>query len=240
MAKVYVLDECASTNLEAQDRERYGHGDVIMAIRQTAGRGQRGNKWESAPGENLTFSIVLEPSFLPAAGQFLLSEAAALAVADTLGKYGIEARIKWTNDIYVGDGKICGMLIEHDLHGANLARSIVGIGINVNQSSFPPGVPNPASMTLETGLGYDTREVLDTLLEMFRIRYALLEAGDEKTITEDYHTLIYRRDESRKFFIPGEGEVIGTIRSVESTGRLMVEINGILRGFLFKEVEFII
>lgn len=237
---VTVLEECGSTNIEAADRERYGHGAAVIAHRQTAGRGQRGHKWESAAGENLTFSIVFEPVFVPASEQFMLSEVSALAVADTLAGYGIEARIKWTNDIYVGDSKICGMLIEHNLSGGNLSRTISGIGVNVNQTDFPAWLPNPCSMATVTGRKYDVGEVFDALYANLRARYGMLEAGEGERLAADYHALLYRRGVPSRFFIPGRGEVIGVIRGTGADGRLKVTIDGHDEEFLFKEIEFII
>lgn len=142
---IYRLASTTSTNDEARDI-RYRHGDVVWAERQTAGRGQRGHAWHSPEGENLTFSIVLEPCFLPVGEQFMLSEAISLALVDTFADYGIDTRIKWTNDIYAGDRKIVGMLIENNCSGPLLVRSIAGIGINVNQTVFDPALPNPVSM----------------------------------------------------------------------------------------------
>ena len=107
------IRETTSTNDEARDAQ-YRHGDVVWAERQTAGRGQRGHAWTSPEGENLTFTLVLEPRFLPVGEQFLLSEAIALALVDTFAAFGIDTRIKWTNDIYAGDRKLVGMLIEHN------------------------------------------------------------------------------------------------------------------------------
>jgi BirA family biotin operon repressor/biotin-[acetyl-CoA-carboxylase] ligase len=239
MSKTYILEECASTNLEARDA-KYTHGDAIIAIRQTEGRGQRGTKWDSRAGENLTFSLVLEPAFLPAAQQFLLSEAAALSVADTLAVYGIDARIKWPNDIYVGDRKICGILIEHDLRDDRLSRTIAGIGINVNQTVFPEWVPNPTSMLLETGNTFDIHDVFATFRDMFEARYSSLAEGEQAQIEADYRSLLYRLDQLRRYSIPGRGEVEGAIRDVEPSGRLIVEIDGEMHGFLFKEIEYIL
>lgn len=240
MAKVVVLEECGSTNIEAADKCAYGHGDAVIAWRQTAGRGQRGRRWESVPGENLTFSVVLEPCFLKASEQFLLSEAVALALTDTLLAYGVEARIKWTNDIYVGDRKICGILIEHDLKEQYLSRSVIGIGLNVNQRKFPDWLPNPDSISLETGIKYDVTEVFETLYANLMARYETLASGNGAAVERDYSSLLYRRDQLHRYFIPDEGEVMGTIRSVSPTGVLTVEIEGAARGFLFKEIEFII
>ena len=237
---VTVLEECGSTNIEAADTVRYGHGAAVIAQRQTAGRGQRGHKWESAAGENLTFSIVFEPVFVPASEQFMLSEVSALAVTDTLAGYGIAARIKWTNDIYVGDSKICGILIEHSLSGGHLSRTISGIGVNVNQTDFPAWLPNPCSMATVTGSKYAVMEVFDALYANLRIRYGMLEAGKGDRLAADYHALLYRRGVPSRFFIPGRGEVIGVIRGAEADGRLKVTIDGQDEEFLFKEIEFII
>ena len=118
--RYHFLEETTSTNDEARN-PRYEHGDAICAERQTAGRGQRGHTWSSEEGRNLMFSLVWEPRFLPVSEQFLLSEAVALALTDLFGGYGIDARIKWTNDIYAGDRKLVGILIEHNLTGDCLA-----------------------------------------------------------------------------------------------------------------------
>lgn len=146
---IYRIAETTSTNDDAK-RPEYRHGDIVWAERQTAGRGQRGHSWTSPEGENLTFTLVLEPVFLPVGEQFLLSETVTLALTDTFASFGIDARIKWTNDIYVGDKKLVGILIEHSYSGPTLARTIAGIGINVNQRAFDPALPNPVSMAVAT------------------------------------------------------------------------------------------
>ena len=156
---IYRIAETTSTNDDAK-RPEYRHGDIVWAERQTAGRGQRGHSWTSPEGENLTFTLVLEPVFLPVGEQFLLSEAVTLALTDTFAAFGIDARIKWTNDIYVGDKKLVGILIEHSYSGPTLARTIAGIGINVNQRAFDPALPNPVSMAVASGRTFDRREVL--------------------------------------------------------------------------------
>ena len=160
---IYRIDETTSTNDEARDA-KYRHGDIVWAERQTAGRGQRGHTWTSPEGENLTFSMVLEPRFLPVGEQFLLSEAVTLALTDTLAAYGIDTRIKWTNDIYVGDRKLVGILIEHNHAGASLSRTIAGIGINVNQTAFDPALPNPVSLAQAGGRKFNRSRLLETFL----------------------------------------------------------------------------
>ena len=164
------ISKTTSTNDLARDA-KYRDGDIVWADFQTAGRGQRGHTWESRAGENLTFSVVLEPTFLPAREQFLLSEAVALALVDMLAEQGVEARIKWTNDIYVGDRKLVGILIEHTYSGCNLSRTIAGVGINVNQRAFSADVPNPTSMALETGREFDCGQVLSHFERALARRY---------------------------------------------------------------------
>ena len=134
---IYRIDETTSTNDEARDA-KYRHGDIVWAERQTAGRGQRGHTWTSPEGENLTFSMVLEPRFLPVGEQFLLSEAVTLALTDTFAAYGIDTRIKWTNDIYVGDRKLVGILIEHNMREPpSPARSPASASTSTRRRSTP-------------------------------------------------------------------------------------------------------
>ena len=234
------FEQITSTNDEARNRH-YSHGDIITAEYQTAGRGQRGNRWSSVEGKNLMLSLVLEPTFLHASRQFLLSEAVALGLVDTLAEFGIGARIIWTNDIYVGDRKICGVLIEHDLCGAHLARTIIGIGLNVNQVEFDPALPNPTSMSRLAGREFDREEVLQTLARKIMARYDELAEGASEQLQSDYHALIYRRDEAHTYRLPDGTPFEGTIRRVKADGTLIVEhSDGSERGYLFKQIEFVI
>ena len=216
--RYHFLEETTSTNDEARN-PRYEHGDAICAERQTAGRGQRGHTWSSEEGRNLMFSLVWEPRFLPVSEQFLLSEAVALALTDLFGGYGIDARIKWTNDIYAGDRKLVGILIEHNLTGDRLSRTIVGIGVNVNQTRFDPSLPNPSSMRLETGCEYDRQEVLQA----------------------DYRRRMYRLGERHRYRYPDGRTVEAVLRGVRPSGELLVELpDGRTEGYLFREIEFVI
>lgn len=235
---IYHFDKLASTNDEAV-KPSYAEGDIVWADVQSAGRGQRGHKWESREGENITFSAIFEPTFLPATKQFLLSEVVALAVVDALRYYGIGARIKWTNDIYVGDRKLAGILIEHKLSGINISRTIAGIGLNVNQLEFSADLPNPVSMRQITRLELDCREVLERVAEKLMERYEMLRRGEEQQLQADYHELLYRRDALHWYFLPDGKAFRGTIRGVEPSGALIVENEkGEQRSYLFKEIEF--
>ena len=238
--RIIPLDETGSTN-DAVREQHPAHGDVVTADWQRAGRGQKGNGWESERGRNLLFSLYLTPLFLPCQEQFRLSQATALALTDALAEYGITARIKWPNDIYAGDRKIAGILIENSV-GMNgtLLDSVIGIGLNVNQTVFVSDAPNPTSMKRETGRDFDRNAVLDAFLRAFGKRYAALEAGDRETVASDYAAKLYRLGEWHPYRDAG-GVFRGRIVRVEPDGELLVERDsGEIRGYLFKQIEFIV
>lgn len=237
---IYRFDILPSTNDEAT-APQYVEGDIILAQCQTAGRGQRGHTWESREGENLTFSLLLEPLFLSPSEQFLISECVAFGVCDALMHYGIEAQIKWTNDIYIGDRKLAGILIEHKLQGSALARTVAGIGLNVNQKAFSDDLPNPISMAQATGREFDREEVLQIVATSLMARYEQLREGGAKELQADYHQRLYRLGQEHCYALPDGSRFRGIIRGVEPTGALRIENErGELLSFLFKEVEFVI
>ena len=164
------LERVDSTNDEARRHiSEIDNLSVLSALEQTKGRGQRGNRWSSQPGENLTFSLVVKDFRIKANEQSAISQATALSLVDLLSRHEIKARIKWPNDIYAGDEKICGILIENSLKGSEIDWSIIGIGLNVNQTAFPEDLPNPTSMKLCTGNSnpYNTREILEEFMGIF-------------------------------------------------------------------------
>ena len=239
ITRLEVID---STNSEAyRHLETAPHGSVWAARFQTAGRGQKGNKWESAAGENLMCSILLRPLFLPTERQFLIAQATALAVCDMLERWQVNASVKWPNDVYIGEKKVQGMLIEHFLSGAQLSASIVGVGINLNQERFDSDAPNPTSVLLETGVRHEPEEALQALLGWFHCRYQALEQGAWNQIDAAYRKKLYRKNQwadykccaSDTFF---RGKIVG----VDMYGCLMVETTGgTIELFSFKEIGYI-
>ncbi len=235
---IHLIEECSSTNDLAAE-PHYGHGDVVWARSQSAGRGQRGHNWSSQPDESLTMSIVWEPQALSVKEQFLLAEIAALAIVDSLREYGIEAKIKWTNDIYVGDKKICGVLIENRLNGAGVARSVVGIGLNIGQRVFPDWIPNPTSIVLEGGGEHSPKEVLNVLYTKLMARYEMMAAGGGATIERQYNGLLYRRGEEHTYTLPNGTPLQATLLRVERDGRMMLRMaDGKEHGYHFGEIFF--
>ena len=169
LSDIIWMEAVDSTNKEVRRRlPELANLSVISAIRQTAGRGQGDHKWHSRPGENLTFTLLLrfaDIGVLKARDEVRINQVVTASLLSFLGRYGIEARVKLPNDIYVGDRKICGMLIENILEGGNVSVSIIGIGLDVNQTDFPSDLPNPVSMAQLTGRTYDLKVLLEQLRE---------------------------------------------------------------------------
>ena len=170
--EILRLDEIPSTSTYLKQLIADGHpmlreGLTVAAVAQTAGRGQRGNSWEAEPGRNVSLSVLLSPVNVPPLEQFVISEAVALAVADTVEAYlpaAADVRVKWPNDIYIDDKKISGTLIENTLCGPQILWSVCGIGLNVNQREFVSGAPNPVSLLQLRGSECPLVEVELTLL----------------------------------------------------------------------------
>jgi BirA family biotin operon repressor/biotin-[acetyl-CoA-carboxylase] ligase len=237
--RIDYRDEATSTN-DAIAAEGYRSGDLVVAEVQTAGRGQRGNRWSSPGGENLTFSQLFLPADLPAESQFYLSRALSLTLADTLEDFGVTAEIKWPNDICVGGRKIAGLLIENDLMGASIRRSILGVGLNVNQTRFDPALPNPTSMALEAGRPFARAGVLDRYLSRAAEWFARLEAGGREAIDRRYREGLYRRTGEHPFAEPGGEPFLASIEAVEPSGELVLRrADGRSKAYLFKEIEFL-
>lgn len=222
------LDETSSTNLWLS--EHGGNDDIVVwADYQTTGHGCGTNTWESERGKNLTFSVLLHPTNLEAHRQFHISMAASLAVVDALANYTTGLSIKWPNDIYWHDRKICGILIENRLTGTMIKESIIGIGLNINQEHFVSDAPNPVS--LRQILGYETprEEILKKVLERLTL----------PTNAARYRALLYRREGNHRYS-DACGEFEASLVNVEDDGHLLLrDTEGRQRRYAFKEVSFL-
>ena len=199
------LDEIDSTNSELRRRlQSLDNLSVIAARYQTAGRGQGTHTWLSPEDENLTFSILLRFGKggivqLPATEAVRITQAATLSIRSFLLSEGVQSRIKWPNDIWVADRKICGMLIENILDGPNVAFSIVGIGVNLNQQSFDPALPNPVSLAQLTGRRYPLRETLGRICEMICRRVAQLDTADGRyELEKEFNSHLFHLERSKQ------------------------------------------
>lgn len=211
---------------------------VVYADEQTAGRGQGSNHWESEPGKNLTFSVLVHPTMVPVMRQFLLSEAGALALWDVLGQYlgADDVKMKWPNDIYWKDKKISGTLIETRLGGGHVKDCVYGTGVDVNQEKFVSDAPNPVSMKQILGHDVDLKELLNKIIDSFKKYYAAIENGEYAAISELYHSGIYRAHGFHRYK-DKDGEFEAAIVEVEDSGNLILrDREGCIRSYAFKEV----
>lgn len=274
------LEEVRSTNtwlLEALAHgEEFADGTVVWTSRQTAGRGQVGNSWEAEPEKNLSMSMLLKPSMIHPREQFVISELTALAVRqtveDVLAKVSacnsktsiqhVPVSIKWPNDIYVGDEKIAGILIENQLQGAQISHSILGIGLNINQEHWIGNAPNPTSLKLiaakeldfakdfdierfDPEKGFDVEKVLLHLTCLLKDFYQQLTADTEvakKSLHQQFCSHLYRGEGFFPYVDAETGEAFeARIVNVAKTGQLHLQTReGTEKIYSFKEVKFVL
>jgi BirA family transcriptional regulator, biotin operon repressor / biotin---[acetyl-CoA-carboxylase] ligase len=239
----HTFTELESTQVFAQEllaQSRPEEGVLVVAAYQKTGKGLLRNRWESEPGKNLLFSLILYPTFLPLKRSFLLSQALALGVRDWIGeKIGPDVWVKWPNDIYAGDKKVAGMLIQNALLGAAIQSSIAGIGINVNQRDFPPGLPNPASLFTESGRLFGLETSLNELCASLERWYLRLKKGEFDAIQAAYLHHLYGFGQQRAFARPDGAQFEGIIAGVGENGYLLVDTGGQTEAFEVKEIKFI-
>jgi len=217
------------------------HGDVVWSLHQTGGKGQRGRQWQDEPGSNLAMSIICQPS-LPADSQFRLSALVALTIAKYLQTIfsGWQVAIKWPNDIYINDKKACGILIENIFRGMEWTYAIIGIGINVNQQSFPDNIPNAVSLKSASGKSYDLAELVTD------IRAGILNAlsttqtrADTQKLMDNYNNLLFRRGREVAFEELASGRKFEAfVQEVNSNGELVVLSHSGIETFAFGSVSW--
>jgi BirA family biotin operon repressor/biotin-[acetyl-CoA-carboxylase] ligase len=242
------VDETDSTNrfcLNNLDEASIGQGGsvrmvVVSTDYQSAGRGQGSNSWESERGQNLLFSIRCHPTWVPVRMQFILSECIALAIRDALSVFVEGITIKWPNDIYYQDRKICGILIENRLSGGRIKDCVIGVGVNVNQREFHSDAPNPVSLCEIVGHEMDRQQLLNDIVKRFDEYMEMSRHGHYGAIAGTYASCLYR---SRGFYPykDRDGAFEAAIVEVEDDGRLILrDREGAIREYMFKEVEFVI
>lgn len=238
------FDRVSSTNTVLSEMlsnsKPLDEGSVILADEQSQGRGQQGSFWEASPHKNITLSLLYKPDFLTIEKQFYLSIAVSLGISDFLEEaLQQKSQIKWPNDVYFGNYKIAGILIENTLMNNHLRTSIIGIGLNVNQVDFQSDAPNPCSMKSISGKDYTIAELLPSLFQHIEIHYLQLKAGKYEFLKEAYLSKLYRFEEEYLYMIDGE-KTKGKIIDIETSGRLVLLVNNVRKSFDTKEIEFIL
>ena len=236
---IWEFEEAGSTNTlattlptgELQDKS------VVLTYRQTQGRGQLGNKWESAPEKNISMTVVFRPRRVEAGKQFVVSMVVALGCRDYLSRWVEGCTVKWPNDVYVGEKKIVGILIEHSIAGAYIGQSLCGIGLNVNQQCFLSDAPNPVSMFQLLGRELPLNEVLADLLECINRRYQQIQ--NYPLLESDFMQSLYRRNGVYDWK-DENGMFKASIFGLDEYGRLLLkDVDGVERVYGFKEVKFL-
>lgn len=213
---------------------------TVVTRNQTKGRGQRGTTWCSEPGKNLTFSVLKHFESLPATHQFHLNIGVSLALYEVLNAANIpDITVKWPNDIMSGASKICGVLLENTVKGGNIRQSIIGIGLNVNQTNFGD-LNKVASLKSVTGRDFNLDELLHSILEWLRVHLTGIAKKTAAQLLSAYEQLLFRKD-IPSTFTDANGQVFkGYIRGVSPAGKLLLEPEGsIVKEFRLKEVSLL-
>lgn len=244
------LQSIDSTNNYALSRVHAGlarHGAVFFAHEQIAGKGQRGRVWKADKDSSIITTIVIDPRPLPLGNQFQLSACIALSACEWLEKYaGDDTKIKWPNDLYWQDRKAGGVLIENIIGGINVEGNhssgwqwaIAGIGININQAKFPPGLTNPVSLRQITGKEYNPVALAKELYEHIDQNWKKLEKKGFEEIYSRYLNRLYKKDQFVKFK-KGNRIFEATIKKVSEDGLLVVQ-HAMEEEFRTGEIEWII
>lgn len=240
LSKLVILDQVDSTNNYTANlikTDDIRHGTVILSYNQQNGRGQRGTPWNSEPYKNIAFSIYLKHIYAILSNQHFLSCAVALAVKDLLQENGITAKIKWPNDLLVEDKKISGILIENQLSGKDWISSIVGIGMNVNQSFTSETDFAATSMTKLLNKELDLEALSYQLIEKIERRYDQFRKGEYAVLSKEYADNMWRIGEWTEAEISGERKDV-RIHGTDENGLLLLEAGDSLSSFDIKEVKF--
>lgn len=239
----YILDKVDSTNnyaMEQVNNRTINSGTTWFAMEQTAGKGQRGKQWLSPPGENIMLTIALQPGMLPLSRQFMLSVAVALGACDFFSQHaGDETGIKWSNDIYWRDRKAGGILIENVLRGNTWQYAIIGIGLNINQTTFPEHLPNPVSLRQITGKTWDAIALGKELCACLQQRIQALHPSTYDSLLTEYISKLFRLNQAGLYRMNNE-YFEGIIRDVLPDGRLCLEKDKNIIQLNFGEIEFVL
>lgn len=240
-ANIIEIESANSTNdylINQAENNELDNFTTIVAEEQLNGKGQIGNSWESEKNKNLTFSIYTKPA-IEIQDMFLISKSISISLIKSLLTYNIKAKIKWPNDIYVDDKKIAGILIENQFIGSKIKHSIIGVGLNINQTVFKSDAPNPISMKNLTSIELSTNEVLSNILLAFTNTYTQLKNSSYDALNSEYFNNLYRQNSFHKYKENGlvfEAQII----DVKNDGQLLLKTKADeIKAYYFKEVEFI-
>ena len=233
------LSECQSTNDYLHGLAAKGNieeGTVVTADFQTAGKGQAGNVWESARGENLICSLFLRPGFLEARYAFWLSAAVAIGLAEALEPYVPDVKVKWPNDLFVNGKKLGGILIENTVVGSKLGQTIVGFGININQVKLPIAATSLYAEQLHT---FSIEEILAGCISSIYLFYNQLRVFGWEKMRQRYYVRLYKMGLAQDYR-SSDGQIFrAVLKGISADGELILITSGGEKRYRFKEVSLL-
>ena len=235
------FDAIDSTNgyaIELVSNSNPNEGTVIWASHQTHGRGQIGSTWDAEAGKNLLMSVILQPHFLFASQQFVLNIITSLALCAALRELNIEAKIKWPNDIYIEDKKVCGILIQNILFGKKIKYAVVGIGLNVNQSHFDPNLPNPTSLSITTNTSFDITEIKALVCKQLQHYYHRIKVDGYEALAQEYKQNLYLLD-TLSGYESADQKFNAVLKGIDATGKLLLEKSNGISSYNLRELKFL-
>lgn len=243
MKRIIKLNAIDSTNAfikQLSMTEKLEDYTVVMAKYQTKGKGQLGTTWQSQDGKNLMFSVFKKVPFISSEHAFFLSIVTALAIVKTLKGFNIpKLKVKWPNDILSENKKICGILIENVLYNNQIKETIVGIGLNVNQTEFE-NLPQASSLLLISGRVYATEELLHGIIKNLKHYFSFLKNGKHDTLLSKYENLLFRKDKASTFKSTDGNMFTGLIQGVTQAGSLKILLeDNVYKEFELKEVSLL-
>lgn len=214
---------------------------IVVTDKQLKGRGQQGAEWVSEAFNNLMFSVFVVFDDLHITDVKYLNYAVSLAIFDALTQENIpNISIKWPNDIVSGNKKICGVLIENSLKGGQISSSVIGIGLNVNQTSFVKSLKKASSLKLITKRDFDLDKLLLLIISKLKSRIEMLNSKDLKTLELDYLKVLYKKNTPTMFKDSKGVLFMGIVRGISKEGNLQVELEDeTLKNYGLKEITFL-
>ena len=238
--KLNAIDSTNSYLRGLSEKNKLSSPTVVVAKSQLKGKGQMGNQWDSEPGKNLTFSVFRRFDHLTVEMGFYVSMAVSLALVNQLKRFQIpKLAVKWPNDILSEDKKICGILIENISRRQKIEASIIGIGININQTQFS-SLPMASSLKIISGHFFDLDEVLTKVLDELEYWFALLDRRELITMKTGYETLLYRKNKPSTFEASNGERFPAFIEGIDEKGKLRLLLeDDIQKSFDLKEVKLL-
>jgi len=238
--KLNAIDSTNTYLKKISSKEEMDDYTVVITKHQTQGRGQMGTIWDSEKGKSLMCSVFKGCSSVSIKNQFFISIVTSLAIIKVLQSFSVsKIRIKWPNDILSENKKLCGILIENVIKNNSLEASIIGIGLNVNQTEFD-NLPNASSLRIITGTVFDLDELLQLILKNLKYYFSILEKGHLKVLKNEYENLLFRKNKPSTFKNQQGFVFAGFIKGINEIGQLQIILEDeVLKEFDLKEIQLL-